>query len=738
VELPQNPSDYAIDQNPKSETFLESIIGTVNTPRATDLPVEDSTGHADVFGYSTDAHETLPKDLNNVKIKELTEDGSPNPLEFPEIPKLDENENDQEGLTPPMIQEERITPLPADIQTSGSLEMPDITAMTESEEYAKLTRYYSSSMDECSYMDSTMIDDTIKFAMYNKTSTIPTSYKEALTRDDADQWIKACNDEYKSLIEHNTWGELVPLPKGRSALGTRWVLTQKFGVNNELLRYKARSVIQGFRQKYGVDYYHTFAPVASHTTVRLLLTIAAHRNLELFQYDVKTAFLHGNIDIEDIYIKQPEGFQVKGKENYVFKLLKSQYGLKQASRIWYQVLDKVLLEAGLTRSKRDPCLYFKITITETTLIVIYVDDIIGTSTKKDYYKQMMEKSSIDLKEMDTVNHYLAMRITRYPKQRIIGIDQEIFINKILNKFNMTESNAAETPMNQEVLSKSQSPSTNEDINYMRTIPYREAVGSLMYLMVCTRPDIAMAVSEVSKFLANPGRAHWTAVKRILRYLKGTKSLKLILGGVDNLILTGYTDADYARDVDSSISRSGYVTYLGSSILSWKSKMQKTTATSTAESEYYALSSLTKELLYLLPLVQEFGIKQSLPIIIHEDNQGTIAMANKHINNSRSKHIRVKYHFVREHIENKMIQLQYCKSENNVADILTKPLERIKLSKFKEMLQLKNLDNIDEHFEELGNTNKICETRCTILSDENRTDEDLDMKSSGSIGNHKIT
>jgi hypothetical protein len=241
---------------------------------------------------------------------------------------------------------------------------------------------------------------------------------------------------------------------------------------------------------------------------------------------------------------------------------------------------------------------------------------------------------------------------------------------------------------------------------MKAIPYREAVGSLMYLMVCTRPDIAVAVSEVSKFLSNPGRRHWSAVKRIIRYLIGTKNLKLVLGGQKSFRLTGFADADYARDTDSRKSRTGYLTQIGGSTITWKSKMQATTAGSTCEAEYYAINDLLKEIRYILPLCKEFGIEQELPITLNEDNQGTIAMSEKRLNNTRSKHIDVRYHIIREFIENGTIYIRYCPTEKQLADILTKPLSPGNHARLTDLLGLKRTfveDNtVTEHtFSPLG-------------------------------------
>jgi hypothetical protein len=240
----------------------------------------------------------------------------------------------------------------------------------------------------------------------------------------------------------------------------------------------------------------------------------------------------------------------------------------------------------------------------------------------------------------------------------------------------------------QVLSKAMCPETEEARREMAKVPYREAVGSIMYLAVCTRPDLCKAISNASRFLDNPGPQHWQAVKRIFRYLKGTRDLKLHLGGNTELNLCAYSDADWGGDTDSGRSTTGFVIFLGNSPICWKSRLQTPIALSTVEAEYYAMVDSTRELLYILPLTADMELHQKLPLTINEDNQGCQAVAEKSINNPRTKHINIKYHWIKDKITDGTIKIQYCPTDKMIADVLTKGLEHIKHNKFTNLLGLR--------------------------------------------------
>jgi hypothetical protein len=518
----------------------------------------------------------------------------------------------------------------------------------------------------------------------------PKTYREAMSSENAVLWKKALQDEYNSLIENGTWSELKDLPQGRKALGSKWVFSTKRSGLNVIERYKARNVVQGFRQVKGFDYEETFAPVANQASVKILMTIAATLDLELIQYDIKTAFLHGDIDIPEIYIKQPEGFIKPGMENKVFELLKSQYGIKQASRIWNIMLHKSLIKAGLKQSRRDPCLYYKFDKEETTIASIYVDDLNFATNAGHKYFELIKADGINIQKVSG-DQYLGVRIERNRGSRTIMMSQQAYIERALDKFGMKDCSTVNTPIASDMkLTEKMCPVTKDDIWKMKDKPYRELIGTINFLSTTTRPDIAKAVSNVSRYLMNPGILHWNAAQRILRYLKRTKDYKLILGGNHPLKLRAFSDADWAGDLNKRRSTTGYVIKLGNSLIAWKSRLQTTTASSTTEAEYYAVGDTLKEILYLLPIMDDLNMPQSFPIIIDEDNQGCIAVSKNMINTSRSKHIDIKYHFIREHVEDGIISLEYCPTGNMQADILTKGLAEPQHANLTSLLGLKRI------------------------------------------------
>jgi hypothetical protein len=288
-----------------------------------------------------------------------------------------------------------------------------------------------------------------------------------------------------------------------------------------------------------------------------------------------------------------------------------------------------------------------------------------------------------------LNYYLGIEIKRNRNERKLLLNQTQYIRDLLKKFNMQYKEPVSTPIDTRIkLSKNQEPKTEKEKSKMEHVPFREAVGSLMYLAVSTRPDIATAISIVSRYLENPGPEHWNAVKRIMQYLKGTEDLTLELGGTTNLELTAYADADWAGCLDSRKSNTGYVILLGKSIISWKSKRQQTPAKSTTEAEYMSLAEVTAEILYLLPILEDMGYPMIKPVTIFEDNQGCIAISKNAINNARSKHIGIKYHFIRHYIERGDINVVYCNTNNMIADIMTKGLPKITFQKHRSNMNLK--------------------------------------------------
>ncbi|WKA04180.1 hypothetical protein VitviT2T_022237 [Vitis vinifera] len=423
-------------------------------------------------------------------------------------------------------------------------------------------------------------------------------------------WVDAMRDEMESLHENHSF-ELVKLPKGKRALKNKWVYRVKQEEHTSQPRYKARLVVKGFNQKKGIDFDEIFSPVVNMSSIRVVLGLAASLDLEIQQMDVKTAFLHGDLD-KEIYMEQPEGFVLKGKEDYVCKLKKSLYGLKQAPRQWYKKFESVMGEQGYRKTTSDHCVFVqKFSDDDFVILLLYVDDIliVGRNVSRiDNLKKQLSKS-FAMKDLGPVKRILSIIIERDRASKKLCMLQEQYIEKVLARFNMSKAKVVSSPLASHFkLSSRHSPSTDKEKEDMRRVSYASALGSLMYAMVCTRPDIAYAVGVVSRFLSNPGRHHWEAVKCIMRYLRGIFKLKLTFEG-GKPILVGYTDSDMAGDVDNRRSTSGYLMTFSGGAVSWQSRLQKCVALSTTEAEYIAAAEACKELLWMKCFMQELGFKQ---------------------------------------------------------------------------------------------------------------------------------
>ena len=358
----------------------------------------------------------------------------------------------------------------------------------------------------------------------------PESFEEAMIDDRKKKWFSAMQDEMKSLHENKTF-ELVKLPKGKKALKNKWVFRIKREEHNLQPRFKARLVVKGFSQRKGIDFDEIFSPVVKMTSIRTVLGLAASLDLEIEQMDVKTAFLHGNLE-EEIYMEQPEGFKEKGKEDYVCKLKKSLYGLKQAPRQWYKKFEFVMGEQGYKKTTSDHCVFVqKFSDDDFIILLLYVDDmlIIGHNISRINSLKKQLSKSFAMKDLGPAGQILGMKISRDRGAKKLWLSQEKYIEKVLQRFNMDKAKAVSCPIaNHFKLSTRQCPSTDREKEEMDRFPYASAVGSLMYAMVCTRPDIAHSVGVVSRFLSNPGKEHWAAVKWILRYLRGTSKMFCVL------------------------------------------------------------------------------------------------------------------------------------------------------------------------------------------------------------------
>lgn len=491
----------------------------------------------------------------------------------------------------------------------------------------------------------------------------PSSYKEALRGEKCGEWKKAMKEEIEALTKNNTW-ILVDRPINENVVDNRWVYKIKNEQRGQPMRFKARLVARGFTQEYGVDYCETFSPVVRFTSIRMILSIAAQRKMHIKQFDVKTAFLNGELR-ETVYMEQPLGF--KDATNRVCLLKKSLYGLKQASRCWNQKFSSFIKLFGFKQCKLDPCVYFSNKDDKLMILAIHVDDglIIGESSEEIHSVIKHLNTNFEVKEME-VGCFLGLEIEQKTDGSIF-IHQSIYAKRVLSRFNMENCNSVSTPSDPNQILHSFEESD------VAKYPYRELIGSLMYLSIGTRPDITHAVGMASRFMEAPKIAHVEAAKRILKYLNKTFNFGILYLNSKHDELLAYSDSDYAGDIDSRRSTSGYAFIFGSGIVSWCSERQKSVSLSTTESEYIAASICVRELVWIGNLLCEILSLKNLKTTLYMDNQSAIRLIKNPEFHKRSKHIDVRYHFIREKYDDKLFFLNYISTENMLADIFTKPL-----------------------------------------------------------------
>lgn len=501
----------------------------------------------------------------------------------------------------------------------------------------------------------------------------PETFEEAVASPEVKQWQEAMTDEMTSLKKNSVW-ELTELPHNQRAINNKWVFRIKMKPNGLVDKYKARLVVKGCAQKRGIDYEDTFAPVARFESIRILLSVAVAKNFQIRQFDIKAAFLYGDLD-EVIFMRQPEGFD--DGTGRVCRLRKSLYGLKQAPRQWHQKFDGVLQTFGMTPSSYDPCVYAN--AEGSLLLALYVDDGMVAGKVETDVVNMLNRLKQEFETIDSsANCYLGIEIERSENSKTIRMHQSAYIRNVLQKFGMDESHPVPTPSDANVVlryNKDEDGRSKEAAD----VPYRQVIGSLMYLAVGTRPDIAFAVSNLSQFLANPSVEHWNAAKRVLRYLRGTTELGLVFSGEcrEPNVLVAYSDADFATCIDTRKSMSGVVLLLNGGPIIWSARKQSVVATSTTEAEYIAAHDASKEVVWTRGLLQEMGVGQELPTILHCDNAAAEKLITNAVFHRRTKHIEVKFHYVRGVYENGQIGIQQIASTDQLADIFTKPLTREK-------------------------------------------------------------
>lgn len=512
----------------------------------------------------------------------------------------------------------------------------------------------------------------------------PISYEDAIKCEDSCKWHRAMQEEIDALKTNNTW-DLVKLPDNAKLIDNKWVFRIKTDQGGNPVRYKARLVARGFMQERGVDYEDTFAPVVRYDSIRILLALAAEKDLKIASFDVQTAFLYGDLT-ECVYMKQPVGFEIKKKVDLVCKLNRSLYGLKQSPRCWNRKFVSFLSKYDFKQLKSDQCVFVGSLANAEFYLAIYVDDGLlmsksqGAITELITTLQQMFKITVQLDSHKL--QFVGLEIEQDLCAGTIAIHQEVYITKLLNKFKMTSAKPLKIP------AEPSAPlsSSGNNLNCNEAQPYREAVGSLIFLATTSRPDITYAVNQVSRFFNKWTDEHWQAVKRIFRYLKHTIHYKIVYSKTTKIEVTGYTDSDYAGCIDTRKSTSGYVFILANSPVTWKSQKQNVVAQSTTEAEYLALALGVKEALWLKHFLRELGINIST-VKIGVDNQSAIKLTQAQQLHNRTKHIDVKVHFVRDECDKGNISVNYVNSSDQLADLFTKALTKTILNNLLAKLNL---------------------------------------------------
>ena len=486
-------------------------------------------------------------------------------------------------------------------------------------------------------------------------------------------WETAIDEELDSLEFNNTWypdeaPQSQPLP-------THAILKVKRKADGTVERFKARIVAGGNHQTYGENYKETYAPVVSFTVVRIFLYLALCLRMCIGQLDVKSAFLKGDLD-ESVWVMSPRG--IPGLKSVCYRLIKAMYGLKQAHLAWHKKLCRDLERLGFTELPSAPCVFRRKGANDVfAYVLVYVDDILVLAQSIAERDQIMEelKSLYDLRISEKVDLFLGVqlkwKLDSHGRLESLAMLQPLYTQGMLRRFGLQNSKPAHTPMVEKFFS---GLAAEENKSVVFPERYQQMVGSLLYLALRSRPDITAAVVILARFQKAPTAYCHRATKRVLRYLQGTCGHGLVYsrGSSD---LNVFVDSDYAGDTVDRKSMSGYVLKLGDACVSWGSKKQSSVALSTCEAEYYALVLAAQEILWMKRVLSESGIEQNQEVVpVRSDNQGAIGWANSDkCPSGRAKHIDVRVHFIRELVQKKTIHIEYVESDDNDADIFTKPL-----------------------------------------------------------------
>ncbi|KAG7533536.1 Zinc finger CCHC-type superfamily [Arabidopsis thaliana x Arabidopsis arenosa] len=439
----------------------------------------------------------------------------------------------------------------------------------------------------------------------------PKTIVEAL---DDEFWNGACTEELNQFTRNDVW-DLVPRPAHVNVVGTKWIFKNKIDESGNVVRNKARLVARGYSQVEGVDFDETFAPVARLESIRLLLGIACVLKIKLHQMDVKSAFLNGLLK-EEVYVAQPKGFEDPHFPAHVFKLKKALYGLKQAPRTWYERLAQFLLDNGFQRGSVDKTLFIFRSDSDILIVQVYVDDIVFGSTKTELVNKFVKTmtTEFEMSMVGELNYFLGLQITQSAEG--IFISQSTYAKNLIKRFDMQTSKTAHTPMS--TASKLTKDEAGQAVDQKL---YRAMIGSLLYL-TASRPDLCYSVGLCARYQACPRVSHLNAVKRIIKYVKGTVEYGLFYTKHTNHNLAGFCDADWSGCLDGRRSTSGGCFFLGNNLIAWHSKKQNCVSISSTQAEYIAMGSCCTQLLWMKQMLADYGMTSEI-LLIHCDNTGSL-------------------------------------------------------------------------------------------------------------------
>ena len=536
----------------------------------------------------------------------------------------------------------------------------------------------------------------------------PQNTNECRQRNDWPKWREAMQAELHSLIKRDVFGPVVQTPASIKPVGNKWVFVRKRNENNDIIRYKARLVAQGFSQRPGIDYEETYSPVMDAITFRFLISLAVSEELDMRLMDVITTYLYGSID-SDIHMKIPEGFKLpeavstKPRSMLSIKLQRSLYGLKQSGRMWYNRLSEYLLKEGYVNNPICPCVFIKKSEIGFAIIAVYVDDLnlVGTPEELTKTAEYLKKE-FEMKDLGKTKFCIGLQIKHFPNG--VLVHQSTYIKKILKRFNMDKAHPLSSPMVVRSLDVKNDPfrpcEKGEEL-LGPEVPYLSAIGALMYLANCTRPDIAFSVNLLARYSSAPTRRHWKGIQHILRYLSGTTDMDLFYSNKSKEKLLGYADAGYLSDPHKARSQTGYVFNYNGTAISWRSIKQTMVATSSNHSEILAIHEASRECIWLRSMIHHIQESCGLssvkdkPTILFEDNAACIAqIKGGYIKGDRTKHISPKFFYTHELQKNGEIDVQQIRSSDNLADLFTKALPTSMFKKLIYKVGMQKVKDVD--------------------------------------------